>query len=241
LGKAYTYLSRLASMAAVDPQTLVHEPAKLLAFCEEWELEGQSQDKAKIELMYCYQLLAHLMLNDTTNARYLWKRVPASLKKSSATLQACWKLATALIKKDSAAFWAACEGGRFGPLQPLVTALRDTRREHVADQIDLAYSSVSLVRCAGMLGVSKEDAKKLLVGRGCGVDEKADIVIPTQKTCRKNQTATLEQLEQLSRYVAHLEEKFYADLPVDYSKFEDDGKGDGKPDPKKADPKKAGK
>lgn len=99
-------LRALTNRMATPPLSLINDPAKLLAFCEEFELEGQSQDKGKWESMYCYQLLAHLMLNDTTNARYLWKRIPAPMKKS-ATVQ----VNTTQTRKQRKSFetWRACK------------------------------------------------------------------------------------------------------------------------------------
>ena len=77
-------LQKLTSLSnsIVEPhhsfEPLLECAAELIYLYNEKELAGQSLSQEDYEAF----LLTQFILNDTTNARYLWKRIPKSLKEA---------------------------------------------------------------------------------------------------------------------------------------------------------------
>lgn len=205
-----------------DLPSLVNNPTKLLYKCEQHELKMTGEDASKeTETMYCLHLLALLQLDDTNNARYLWKRIPDAVKKQAA-LVAVWEVGQALIRNDYTKFFALGGGGKFGKnVAPFVEALVKQVRSRRTSLLAKAYSSVSLKQVASELGMSAEQSSSHVGSLGWTVE--GDFCLPPNCTDeQKTQDAGVEQLAQLTEYVLHLEEKVLQDVDVDYDKIDDE-------------------
>lgn len=119
--------------------------AKLLEFCDEHELQvcvtqctANAFQLANTDQTpsYSVQLLANLIQNDlyvlgslslmylSDNARYLWKRIPAAIKKSDRQLCAAWEIAKCIWTRDYVCVYPAFQGFSWDPLhQTLVDHL----------------------------------------------------------------------------------------------------------------------
>lgn len=193
----------------------VGHPQKLLDSCEDQELRGEATEES-----YCLQMIAHITLHDNSNVRYLWKRIPDGVK-TNAHVQQTWSLAKAAITRNHEEFYTLCAKPWPPILRPFIADTKHARQRKAEQNIALAYSSINLSQCSAALGLSEEETKLLLVDKmGWSFDAAKNMILPIHKAqSQKVQATGLAQLDQLSDYILHLEEKYYTDLPVDMSKF----------------------
>jgi len=199
----------------MDISSLVDNPQKLLEVCEDYELQTFGQVTDKAEIYYSVHLIALLSLNDITNARFCWKRIPSQLKNSN-QLQNVWKLATMVNKKDFKGFYSTVSSTQWAPdIKPFIEHLNNAQRTQNQNLIQKTYSSVALSQCADMLGLTTADTQTHLDKLGWEVKDNHVNPAPATNTSSKLHETTTTQLDQLTDYIIHLEDKFHHELKVD--------------------------
>jgi len=164
----------------------------------------------KSQFFYSIQLLSALLLNQTINARFLWRRLPAKVKKASPELGAIWRIGKALWVKNLRDFYRALDDYRWSDsVKPYIVALRDQKREQAKDLIARAYNSVALTVCQEMLNLPEQQTIASLQDAGWRVDVQKGMVFPAAKTVsaskKDQQHTTTTQLSQLTNYISYLE------------------------------------
>jgi hypothetical protein len=104
-----------------------------------------------------------LIVLDTNNAKYLWKRLPSNFRNEKFQVQhknlsAIWAVGKALTKKnypEAFKLVTTATTGQPDSVQKLLTLLtRVLREEHVLKSIQKAYSSISYEEVKTQLGLS---------------------------------------------------------------------------------------
>lgn len=114
---------------------------------------------------YCKFLLIHFILLDTTNARYLWKRLPKKLKEDDKLLTHLWAIGKELSKKNyPQAMTLIDTPTKQAEVDALLKVLARVLREiHLLRNIQKAYSSIELNKLKQILGYKNDsDVQKLL-------------------------------------------------------------------------------
>ena len=163
---------------------------------------------------YVKHFLFHYLIEDTINARFLWKRIPHGMKQPSTTdnkaLIAAWEIGKALHKKNFAAFFELLEA--FQPPtthkeqnQMLAMTLKVVMREHCLDKLQRAYSAVPTDECKTMLGVTKDDQVKTLLSKR-KMEAKGKYVYPPKESASKKEfEINEERIRHLTDVVMFLE------------------------------------
>lgn len=163
------------------------------------------------EVWFGVELLAGALARQLTSTRFVWKRVPADMKKASKNLQIVWKLLQSLHRGDFATFFAesvAFHGGLTHPLlQQMNAALRGETQSANILNIRRAYTTISVDQAASLLGTKRAEAVQLMTKLGWTPDEKSEFFNPTPLAIPKQREISERQIEQLTRYVADLEKE----------------------------------
>ena len=142
---------------------------------------------------YTQFLLAHLIVLDTTNARFLWKRIPQTFKGASSTqnqiLTVVWQAGKSLSNKlypeafkeiENLLKQLQLDSERNGSLIQLVEVLTLTlREEHLVKQIKRAYANIEIGKFKKLLGLeqaSNETFTEFL--RKKGIVQSGNFIIP---------------------------------------------------------------
>ncbi|KAH0554144.1 COP9 signalosome complex subunit 8 [Cotesia glomerata] len=184
-------------MVLNEVETLVYE-------LEKSELEAPNgcaspQTYAQLLAVYLYQ-------NDLCNAKYLWKRIPVSIKNNKTELQQIWIVGQRMWQRDWPAVHTALDIEWTDEVSGIMLALKENVRERAMSLISEAYSSVNLTLLASMTGLSLEQAKLSASERGWILDDTTVRPCKVDKEQTPVQASLAEsQLNKLTQFVSFLE------------------------------------
>ena len=158
----------------------------------------------------------------------MWKRLPVDLKKKSRDLSLLWKLVSLLLQRDFASFFAQASAASAAnaltvPLlaRMLTTLIEEVRVENLK-AMQSAYAVVSSEVAAPLLGVQSAQVGPLLLQQGWtqqaaaaaagagaatgGAAPAGSLFVPPAAVASKSREITKQQLQQLTGYIAHLED-----------------------------------
>lgn len=131
--------------------------ASLAKTLESQELESPAgQTSAQV---YGQLLAIHLLFNDLTSARLLWKRIPEQIKTTNNELALIWTVGKLMWKKNYAEIYPTINSCPVWPnhLKNIMKLILESTRQRVISLISRAYSSLSLSNAAQLLGLSPEE------------------------------------------------------------------------------------
>lgn len=154
------------------------------------------------------QLLAiYLYQNDLCNAKYLWKRIPASVKASTTELTQIWAVGQHMWQRDFAAVYRALNAVKWSDtVAEIMMLVQDKVRTRAVDLISQAYSSITLDTVASMTGLTVEVAGAACVEKGWHVEADTHMVHPIRpKIESSGHISSEDQLFKLTDFVSFLE------------------------------------
>ncbi|GAQ90147.1 hypothetical protein KFL_006060010 [Klebsormidium nitens] len=170
----------------------------------ELEVAGSALDA---DWPYVLHLLGHVILQDLNSARFLWKRIPQSMKLSNPELQAAWRIVQALWQHDRPEVHRALKGYAWTqPAQGLVTAIGEEFGMQMFKLLSTSYSSMYVDEAARILGVTTAETIALALQRGWSVDPTSKILTTTKSRERPEQKTDVSHLQNLTDYVFQLEQ-----------------------------------
>jgi len=117
-----------------------------------------------------------------------------------------WKIGQSLWKKDIVSFNKEVESKEFSnEMKPYLFYLKEEVRNRNEELISTAYQVISIVHCAELLSLSKQQCVEHVTKLKWTIE--GDYILPRRPTNHKQQETSLNQLNQLTSYMAHLEEK----------------------------------
>ncbi|OQR87533.1 COP9 signalosome complex subunit [Achlya hypogyna] len=196
-----------ARIGALCAAANLHERlGELVNLCEELELLTLSTSVAPMAVEhYARFLIALLALRRLDEARHLWKRLPV---KNGAGLPQIWAVGQALWKRDIVQAHAAVGALVAVALEgfaPLVAVLKHSIQHSTALLISRAYSNLPLDSTAQALGLSVDEAVTFCVQHNWRVEQ--NTVFPSPLPSSPSVAIELDQLQHLSSYILHLEQR----------------------------------
>ncbi|KAM8933770.1 COP9 signalosome complex subunit 8 isoform 2-T2 [Pelodytes ibericus] len=178
---------------------------RLMEQFEEQELEAPGG--IATPQVYSQLLALYLLHNDMNNARYLWKRIPPSIRSANAELAGIWEVGQRIWQREFPGIYASIAAYQWSEnIQPIMEAVRDATRRRAFGLVSQAYTSISADDFAAFVGLSVEEAVKGVLEQGWQADSATRMVMP-----KKPDSAPLslipneQQLARLTDYVAFLE------------------------------------
>ncbi|XP_011301173.1 COP9 signalosome complex subunit 8 [Fopius arisanus] len=184
---------------------VLNDVNKLVHDLEKTELESTTGTVSS--QVYCQLLAVYLYQNDLCNAKFLWKRIPDSVKNSCQELSQIWNAGQKMWQRDWPAVHTALNLEWSEYVRHIMQALKESVRERAMSLVSEAYSSVDISVLAGMTGQSLDEAKQSVLERDWSLDE------TTVKPCKMTKeqatpspaTLTEDQLYKLTQFVSFLE------------------------------------
>ncbi|CAI6001212.1 unnamed protein product [Closterium sp. NIES-64] len=144
-------------------------------------------------------------------ARFLWKRIPASVKDGNAELAATWRVGQAMWKRDSQDVYDALKAFHWSPIvRPMVAALTDRYTHTMMELVARSFSTISPSHAATFLGLTSQEALAFLEARDWKYDSATDMFTPPVVQAGKDkeleeEQRQLAQVKRLTEYVFNLE------------------------------------
>ncbi|KAJ8916305.1 hypothetical protein NQ315_016446 [Exocentrus adspersus] len=154
------------------------------------------------------QLLAiYLYQNDLCNAKYLWKRIPQSVKASTPELANIWAVGQHMWKRDFPAIYKALNSVTWSEtVAQIMKQVQDVVRNRAVDLISQAYSSITLDTVSAMTGLLPDICIPACMERGWMVEVDTRIVHPVRHNLENlGHTSSEDQLYKLTDFVSFLE------------------------------------
>ncbi|CAI7847960.1 unnamed protein product [Closterium sp. NIES-53] len=213
---------RLLAMAveAVSPvtQESVHAAvaaknfSRIAEICGQLELEAAASGAPHLPAtIQSLHLLGLLHDGDLNEARFLWKRIPASVKDGNAELAATWRVGQAMWKRDSQDVYEALKVFVWSPaVQPMVAAVKDRYTHTMIQLLARSFSTISPSHAATFLGLTSQEALSFLEVRDWKYDSTTDMFTPPVVQGGKDkeieeEQRQLAQVKRLTEYVFNLE------------------------------------
>jgi len=172
--------------------------------CEEYELDFASSSEPSNSNNipnYGIHLIIYYFTNNLNNARFLWKRIPVSVKSSKPEYAAIWAIGKSLWARDYPAIYKSLTAFNFTePHKGLITLFQANFRQHTFQLLSRAYTAIGVDDAAIFLGLPVADTVKLATQHGWAHDSKSNVFTPKVSSENKNQGTGLPQLQQLTDY-----------------------------------------
>ncbi|KAF7233416.1 hypothetical protein EG68_10607 [Paragonimus skrjabini miyazakii] len=123
------------------------------------------------EEFYVQFLCLYVLKMDLLSAKFLWQRIPSTVKETSRNLIALWKLIQCLLKRDMASFFKSVDlllkdTSCSESLTFMVRQINEKRKQHLVTLMKTAYSCVLVEFVSGFLNMSRNDAIQLMTSYG---------------------------------------------------------------------------
>lgn len=192
-----------AALETSDSHEAVHP--KLREKLEKMEIESPG---CVVPFEVYGQLLAvYLHDNDLCAAKFLWKRIPESIKADHPELQKIWSVGMALWERNLPEAYAALNQTWSEGVSSIMKAVKEKTRARFVNLVSQAYSSISLAEFSTYVGLGELEAGELASQQpGWSLDTQNKIIIPAQVEVKETETIPSEQqLQLLTDFVAFLE------------------------------------
>ncbi|KAK7493370.1 hypothetical protein BaRGS_00015496 [Batillaria attramentaria] len=189
--------SKMAGDAEIDFLGLTHE-------LETQELEAPGGVGSP--QLYGQLLTLYLLKNDLCNAKFLWKRIPQSVKSGNGELSLIWVVGQHMWQRDYPGVYEALRKDWSESIRPIMSALSESVRKQALNLVRLAYSSINVDEFAVFMGLPVAEAKQAALSEGWTLDSQARFLTPKKPEPVLSATLPNEQhLSVLTDYVSFLE------------------------------------
>ncbi|RUS82347.1 hypothetical protein EGW08_009900 [Elysia chlorotica] len=153
------------------------------------------------------QLLAlYLLQCDLCNAKFLWKRIPQTVKQGCAELSSIWAVGQKMWLKDFTGTYEALQKDWSEDVKVIMTSLQNCVRKRALRLVRLAYSSIGADDFATFVGMPVDKAIQAAQSEGWEVDLQNRIITPEKLEPPPAPTIMSDQhLSVLTDYVTFME------------------------------------
>lgn len=153
-------------------------------------------------------LALYLLQNDLNNAKFLWKRVPPTVKTADPELGYIWEIGQNMWQRDfsSSKLYSALSREWSDGIKEIVSALSDSIRQRLFQLVGNSYTSIEAEQFASYLGMSKEQAINAVQEEGWTFNSTSQMILPKKPVpTREAPVPSEQQIAQLTEFVAFLE------------------------------------
>nr|CDS28900.1 COP9 signalosome complex subunit 8 [Hymenolepis microstoma] len=164
---------------------------------------------------YLELLCLYLRLDRIMDAKFMWKRVPDSMKTPESLLRKVWGLTVFLLKKQNSEFLSVCQellkSSNIPPsILPRISAVYQRVLCSTVDSIRSSYSSISLEKLSTLLSLAPNEAAILMRGWTLSSDglyliEPSNVHQQQQLTGSDNSKLMSEFLSTLTEFSSFME------------------------------------
>ncbi|CAG9769083.1 unnamed protein product [Ceutorhynchus assimilis] len=182
---------------------VVNNIDKLAEDLERQELEtptgiGSPQLYSQLLAIYLYQ-------NDLCNAKFLWKRIPVSIKTSYPELGQIWTVGQHLWKSDFPATYKALNAVNWTEtVDEIMKNVQIIVRSRAVDLISKAYTSITLETILVMTGLPADACLQACIEKGWRVEPDTKMIYPVRPALKPLAQPSSE-LFKLTDFVSFLE------------------------------------
>lgn len=161
------------------------------------------------------QLLAiYLLFNDLISAKFLWKRIPAEIKKENEELSIIWHVGRSMWKKDYPEIYGVIRSCPAWPnhLKNIMNLILETTRRRAERLITKAYSTIHINQASRLLGLSHEETSRWVAAQNWTLEEETGFINVNKNTTSDSKVPPMavienrsELLEKLTDYIMFLE------------------------------------
>ncbi|XP_030758482.1 COP9 signalosome complex subunit 8-like [Sitophilus oryzae] len=157
--------------------------------------------------VYSRLLAFYLYQNDLCNAKFLWKRIPSSIKSSNPEIGCIWTVGQHLWKSDFTATYTSLNAVSWSDtVSEIMKNVQDVVRSRAVDLISQAYSSITLDTVSAMTGLPPDVCAAACSERGWRVEHETKMIYPIRKIPDPIvQPSSEDQLYKLTDFVSFLE------------------------------------
>ncbi|EFJ12386.1 hypothetical protein SELMODRAFT_182492 [Selaginella moellendorffii] len=180
---------------------------EIAAFCESLELEYAARGSEHGEdWPYAIHILGHIYNSDLDSARFLWKRIPDSIKQSQMELAQVWKIGQCMWTHDYVAVHEAIRGFDWTPdVKQVVAAVAEDFSRKIFRLLSTAYSTLSIPDAASFFGLTESETIALAEQQGWILDPTSQMFNVRSIPPTAEQKLDTSNLQNLTEYVFHLE------------------------------------
>ncbi|CAI9726867.1 Hypothetical predicted protein [Octopus vulgaris] len=156
--------------------------------------------------LYTRLLGVYLLRNDLCNAKFLWKRIPPSIKSSHPELGHMWLVGQKMWQRDFPGIYEVLKRDWPEHLRATMDAIYEITRRRAIKLVSKAYSSINIDTFAALANVTVSEVPDVTKKEGWETDQKSKMVLPKKpdlppEPCLPNE----EHLSILTDYVSYLE------------------------------------
>ncbi|XP_060064353.1 COP9 signalosome complex subunit 8-like isoform X2 [Ylistrum balloti] len=158
-------------------------------------------------ILYSQLLALYLLHNEMCQAKFLWKRIPPSVKSGTPELTMIWTAGQKMWQRDYTGSYEALKKEYSPEVKPIMEAALDAYRRRAFHLVSQAYSSINGDELATFLGMSTADAVQAARAEGWNADAQTRFITPKKPAGVQAdpEFKSDQQLSVLTDYVSFLE------------------------------------
>ncbi|KAJ7519797.1 hypothetical protein O6H91_20G055800 [Diphasiastrum complanatum] len=197
----------MVSLSAIHDAQKAERFSDLANLCDNLDLELASKGgELPEDWPYVIHLLGHILVSDLNSARFLWKRIPASVKQNQPELLAAWKIGQCMWTHNYSGVHEALHNFEWShDVRPVVGRIAEDYSGRIFRLLSTAYSTISVTDAASYLGLSINDTIIFTGKNGWGFDPSSQMLTVHPLVTTVEQKLDASNLQSLTEYVFHLE------------------------------------
>lgn len=157
-------------------------------------------------LVYAQLLAIYLLRQEPTHAKFLWKRIPVSVKSSYPELGLVWAVGQRMWQRDFPGIYESLRKDWSESLKPIMDAIRDASRKRAFTLVSRAYSCIGANDFSAVTGLPVNEAIDAAVSQGWKYDAGTRMLTPCMAGPSSEVVIPSDQhLTNLTNYVSFLE------------------------------------
>ncbi|XP_033729050.1 COP9 signalosome complex subunit 8-like isoform X2 [Pecten maximus] len=156
--------------------------------------------------LYSQLLALYLLHNEMCQAKFLWKRIPQSVKSTTPELTMIWTAGQKMWQRDYPGSYEALKKEYSVEVKPIMDEALEAYRRRAFHLVSQAYSSINGDELATFLGMSITDAVQAARAEGWEADAQTRFITPKKPGVQVDpEFKSDQQLSVLTDYVSFLE------------------------------------
>jgi len=184
----------------------VEELGEICRKLEQQELEAQLSGGRPGKDLFPELLAGYIGMSRLPEAKFLWKRIPDTVKQETKELGKIWDVGKSIWTRDNPKVFQNLQSEWSEPVQPLMEFIGKKYREDMIKLVSMAYSSIRLADLCGYLGLDHQETVKLAQSLSWMCNRDTEMVEPIpSKTDGYKREGLNNQLQGVADFISYLE------------------------------------
>eukprot|EP01100_Stratorugosa_tubuloviscum_P015062 TRINITY_DN8455_c0_g1_i1.p1 TRINITY_DN8455_c0_g1~~TRINITY_DN8455_c0_g1_i1.p1 ORF type:complete len:219 (+),score=75.96 TRINITY_DN8455_c0_g1_i1:48-659(+) len=184
---------------------LSKEFKKAATLCAQYEIESAREQENPF---YGVQMLLYFVLGDLSSSRFVWKRIPKTIKVKTVEYEKIWAIGKALWLKNYALVYFSLNDFNWSQNHSsLINILREKFRRETAEILAKSYVNIKKSDLSSYLGLNENESVQYLLNLGWKLNDDNVYLSPCNNSLQTSsaRASNINSLSNLTDFILFLQ------------------------------------